>query len=751
MANSEELIAILRLDLADYLKSLGQAETKADGFLNGFKGKAALLAGDVIGTTARALVEGVGTVVSFSAEAAGAVNDLEARLGVTEERAEELGGVAKEVFQNNFGGSIAEATQAVGEVERALQSLGTVGSEELQKITEGAFALQDTFEVDMGASVDGVKALMSQFGLSSQESLDLITAGFQKGLPEDFLESITEYSIQFNEAGFSADQMFSILATGAEQGVLGTDKIGDAVKEFRIRFMEQGDAVMQASTDVFNALGESFQLDPNAVIAVSNDVAAVEEALLKLGFSADQIEGAALAEPLMVWNEELGKNVETARNFGDVVQELIKDGIADGTMTAADAFNLLTQGLSSFEDEFAANSAGAEIFGTQWEDLAGQFVDNVDMMAFGMDDLAGSADKLNARYENFGAIGEAAQRKLLVVLAPLGDKLLDLANNVAPVAFVALDWIGEELPKWVDTALGWFDTFSGDLGSFGGKFSGTFDTVKKITEDTGKIIEVVWGAISGFFDENGSTIIEILTTTFDTVFTVVDAALTIIARVIDTVLAIIEGDWDRVWDNILEITSTIINTVTTVIGNALDNIENAFSLLSNAIQSIWTSVMEWLEEKVGITVGFFDIDLFSAGAAIISSLWNGLRSKVDEMLGWLREQAQKISDLMPGSEPKDPTSPLRGLSNRGEAIMQNIQDGINRFGPLRLDLQSVVNQIGSGVSGVRADFQAGAASVINQISMDLRGSDGNEDRIRSVVNDAFREVVRDSRTLRLTG
>ena len=404
------------------------------------------IAGEIAANLGSAIVDVGAQMLSFAGESNQALLNLQSTLGISAQEASELGVVAKDVFLNNFGGSIGEATAAVGEVQRQMQSLGEISAESLQKITEGAFALQDAFGVDMATSVDGVKALMSEFGISSQEALDLITTGFQEGLPEDFLESIGEYSIQFQEAGFSAEQMFSILATGAEQGVLGTDKIGDAIKEFRIRFMEQSDEIIEASNDVFNALGDSFQIDPNAIIAVSNDAEAVEKALRSLGFTAEQIDGAAISEPLMVWDEALGKNVESARNFGSVVNELIMKGMAEGTMTSADAFNLLTKGLAEFDDEIAANVAGVKIFGTQWEDLAGQFVDNVDMMAFGLEDMAGATDSLNVRYQNFSAVGQAAWRQLLVTFEPVMQSLLSFISNVMPSFIAALGGIQSALP-----------------------------------------------------------------------------------------------------------------------------------------------------------------------------------------------------------------------------------------------------------------------------------------------------------------
>jgi phage-related minor tail protein len=78
----------------------------------------------------------------------------------------------------------------------------------------------------------------------------------QNGLnaSDDFIDSIAEYGNLFSEAGFSAEQMYSIMATGAQTGVLGTDKIADAVKEMGIRLNEGGDDVV----DAFDKIGLSF-------------------------------------------------------------------------------------------------------------------------------------------------------------------------------------------------------------------------------------------------------------------------------------------------------------------------------------------------------------------------------------------------------------------------------------------------------------------------------------------------------------
>lgn len=210
---------------ADRLKSFGGAGLTA---LSGL----ALAAGAAIGA---ALVGGLTVATNLALEQADAVAQLKAQFGLTTEEASRLGDVATAVFGDNFGGSLTEAAEAVADVRKNLKGLSDV---DLKAVTEGALAIKDTFGTEVSDSTAAAQTLMKQFGLTAQQALDFITKGFQEGLPDDFLDSITEYSTQFKNGGADAGQFFSILQTGAAQGALGTDKAADAFKEFRVRIQD---------------------------------------------------------------------------------------------------------------------------------------------------------------------------------------------------------------------------------------------------------------------------------------------------------------------------------------------------------------------------------------------------------------------------------------------------------------------------------------------------------------------------------
>lgn len=177
-------------------------------------------------------------------EADAAAKSAAGSLGELGRAAQEVDAVARSLFERGLVGNLTEGYDLA---TAAAKKFKTASVAELSDITAQAQALQAQFGDGFGQQLAAVQELSGRFGVSFTQSFDLIAAGYQRGLngSGDFLESLTEYGPQFADAGFSADEFFSVLETGAANGVLGTDKIADAVKEFRIKFNESTDDIRQ--------------------------------------------------------------------------------------------------------------------------------------------------------------------------------------------------------------------------------------------------------------------------------------------------------------------------------------------------------------------------------------------------------------------------------------------------------------------------------------------------------------------------
>jgi len=163
--------------------------------------------------------------------------NLQANLGVTGKEAQKLNGVVEEVFKNGIVEDVGEASKAVIAVKQNFKNLDDT---KLEKITNSVTAIAKRTDTDVNENVRAASQLMTNFGISGDKSLNLIAAGFQKGLnkSDDFLDTLNEYSPQFSQAGFSAEDMLNVINAGMESGAFNTDKAADAVKEFGIRLRD---------------------------------------------------------------------------------------------------------------------------------------------------------------------------------------------------------------------------------------------------------------------------------------------------------------------------------------------------------------------------------------------------------------------------------------------------------------------------------------------------------------------------------
>lgn len=251
-------------DSASFFGNLG--ETLKDTFTEAadssipFVGQVGDLAKGFSGAQVAAIGAGV-AVAGIGVMAVGAANDLDSAMnqlqastGITSEQTEKYRDVLKDIYNNGYGDSFADIGDALSQIR---QQIGPVvdswDPSALQSFTESAIALRDTLGYDVTESVRAADTMMEQFGIDGQYAFDLIAKGSQNGLDYsgELLDSINEYSVQFQKMGLDADDMFKIFQAGADSGAFNLDKIGDAVKEMSIRVVDGSDTTRQG----FEALG----------------------------------------------------------------------------------------------------------------------------------------------------------------------------------------------------------------------------------------------------------------------------------------------------------------------------------------------------------------------------------------------------------------------------------------------------------------------------------------------------------------
>lgn len=257
-----------------------------------------------------------GTVVAGSTVLANNAMNLEDAISkyisttnTAKEKTEEYREVLENINKNNYGEGYEDIVNSMTNVKMLLKD---INSQDLQNITEKAIAFRDMFGYEVSESIRAVKSLMDNFKISTDDAFNLLVEGKKQGLDfsNELLDNVNEYSVQFKKLGLTAEDMFNIFKSGAENGAFNLDKIGDAIKEFSIRAIDGSNTTIEG----FKKLG----LNANTMakkFAQGGNVAkqAFIEVVEKIGKMDNKVEQSIVGVDLFgtMW-EDLGSTVITS-------------------------------------------------------------------------------------------------------------------------------------------------------------------------------------------------------------------------------------------------------------------------------------------------------------------------------------------------------------------------------------------------------------------------------------------------------
>ncbi|EAA0411961.1 phage tail tape measure protein [Listeria monocytogenes] len=282
-------------DLGGSMETVGQA----------IKGGVLMEAADQLSAIGDKIVEIGNVAKDFAMESEASYGKFYATTNLSGQALENLKAVAQDVFKTGVTDSIDEATDATSLMKQAFKDLNDT---DLAKLTSQVMLLSDRTGTDVAENVTGTTQLMKAFGIDAQKSLDLVAAGYKNGLNAsgDFMDTLNEYAPLFQQAGFSAEDMLSIMKNGLDNGAMNTDKVADAVKELQIRL---GDGSFESSLETFSSNTKSVFEDWKQGKATVADVAqSVQNDLNKMSPSEQQAALSALSSQF----EDLGVKAGTS-------------------------------------------------------------------------------------------------------------------------------------------------------------------------------------------------------------------------------------------------------------------------------------------------------------------------------------------------------------------------------------------------------------------------------------------------------
>lgn len=385
------------------LKSFSQRCKEASEKLDDL-GEKAKGAGDKMqGISAGMAALGAGSVAGLT-QASGAVAKIEGSLKMTKEEADKTFESVKNLAEKGF-----DFDEMLDGIIKVKQNLGTMLSDsEIEDLTAEMGALSKTFDVDVSDSIKAVSMMMKNFGISGQEATDIIAYGFQNGLDVsgDWIDTLWEYSNQFADLGFTAEETLAFIDNGMKAGAFSTDKLADGVKEFGIRLKDVG-------KDQAASLGE-LGLSVDEVTTAFNE-----------GGEAGKNMAINVAKKLMGVKDETDRNRIATSLFGTMYEDVGETVVR--SLSEIETGQMTVKGSADQVKEAFENSLGAR--------------------------MAGMIQELK---EPLIQIGEEA-------LLPLMDVVIDLAGEFA-------DWLGsmdEDTIKAIGTTMIFAGALSPLLGLVG--------------------------------------------------------------------------------------------------------------------------------------------------------------------------------------------------------------------------------------------------------------------------------------------
>lgn len=368
----------------DLNNAKGSVTNWASNLTGSMKG---LVGGAVLGGVAAlgTAVVGIGTAAFTAAsDFDAATKKMQSQLDLTERNAERFGQALKDIYANNYGDSIEDVADSLTKVEAAFTRIGGTEGEVLQQSTQAAIALRDTFDVEVNETTRAAVELMDQFGISATEAFDLIAYGFKTGM----------------------DSSGDFLDTIGEYSTQFAN--GGATADQFFSIIKTGMAGGMLGTDKAADAFKEFRL------RIQDGSQTTADGLKLLGINSDK---------------------------------LTKD-LATGTITVADAFDIVLDKLREIEDPTIRMQAGAAVIGTQFEDLGDSVVRSMDASIFSIQMAAGAVESLNKQYDTIPAFFEGLRRRALVAIAPIGDAMLAVFNQTLPY-----------IRGWFDSVESWINDF----------------------------------------------------------------------------------------------------------------------------------------------------------------------------------------------------------------------------------------------------------------------------------------------------
>ena len=585
-------------------------------------------------------------------------------------------------------------------VGNIFSGLGLVLTEGISQIASQLFG--DAFGSAVFDQLSRVTGIFETFfdmifgSLSKQDNIDILnTIGFSEEAATQIVNIADNIRVTFENIGSAIGDVLGIVGDfvgdllGIKDGEQGVNLLGFAF-ETLTGFLREASGIIKEITSFFKENQLAADLLKTAVVA------------LGIGFPVAKI---------ATFVQGLGG----LPGIFTIVQTAIS-GFATSAMAAISSIPLvgwITAAVAALAWFFTQTETGKAIL--------------QDFMSWLSETWSAIAPILTEVWNGMVEAATTAWNAMVEFVSPIIQSVVDFIKSI---------WDG--ISQW----------WSENQGLIQQTFETVWNTIQMVIQTVmpiiQSIIETAMNILAPFIETTWNNICTVVTTVWELIKIAIQTAMDVIGGIITAVMAVINGDWSTAWqaikgvgeaiwnglsaagkaifDGFAQILSNIWETIKSVASSAWGTLKSTVLGLINGLvsgaQTAWNTMKQAVSSLVSNVTSIFNgiknINLWSAGKAILDGFLGGLKSAWNSVTDFVGGIASWIADH------KGPIEYDRKLLiPAGNAIMQGLDQGLrDQFKDVKQTVGGMAGEISDVFSGDNLDLNS-SASVTKSLEAQL--------------------------------
>ena len=628
--------------------------------------------------------------------------------------ADQLSGVGDKLQE--LGGA---AVDAFSDAERASSKVSAYFGETGEAAERSAAIIQNVYGNGVGDSMESVAdaLILVRRNLGDLNDTDL-TNLTQQALRLDEL-----YGIDMNETlrgvnslmvqfGLTAQEAMDYIVVGTQNGLDKTNELGDNLSEYAGKFAQAG-----------YSASEYFQLLNNGLDNGAYNLDKVNDAINEV--TTRLVDGTI--------GEAIGSFSTRTQEFFTAWQ--------NGEATQKQVIDAIVQDIASCTNQQQALKLAATAFGTMAEDGGLRFITALTSVGDTYDSVGDAANGMLDETMTSTEQLESNTRKVQQALAPLGERITELANTVLPPLTTAIQKVSE----WFGKLPGPVKNFVVILGVLLAAFTALTPVIAAIAVSIGAlnisllpvigVIAAVAAAIAAIIAviQNWNTIVETAKNIFqnvvnaigvaieglksfftglwehiqsvwDTICNVVQTAVMFIGSILEAAVDIISLPFQFIWENCKDILIGAWNAIQSAVSTAVNAVSSVITTIFTAIRDFFSTVWSAIYERISTVLNAIHSvvsTVFNAVKSVVTTIWNGIKSAITTVVDGIRNTISSVFNSVKNTVSTvfnniktTATNVWNGIRN---AIVQSIEKA-------RDTVKGIVDKIVGFFSGMKIEF-----------------------------------------------